>query len=69
MKKFDNEEELDGWYDEEKERLMKVYLDERDLKKDETAISVADKKYNDALRKLIAQYQVMKEKIIVGKKK
>ena len=64
--KFNTEEEIDIWYEEEKDRLMKIYLDELEGKK---PIDAAEKKYSDALKKLIVSYKDFKEKIIDPKKK
>ena len=55
------EDEIDSWYEEEKQKLMDDYLKDLEDKKDH---DVSQKKYEDKLNKLIEKYnKTMEEKI------
>lgn len=55
------EEEIDAWYEEEKQKCMDDYLKEVEITKD---YERAEKKYEDKLNKIISKYnQLMSEKI------
>jgi len=56
-----DEEEIDSWYEEEKQKCMDDYLKEVETTKNHEE---AEKKYNDKLNKIINKYnQLMAEKL------
>ena len=59
------EEEIDSWYEEEKQKCMEEYLKNIETTKDHEE---AEKKYNDKLNKLIDKYNQLMAKAIQGKK-
>ena len=55
------EEEIENWYEEEKQKGMDDYLKEIEEKKDH---DISQKKYEDRLQKTIAKYnKLMEDKI------
>lgn len=59
-----DEEEIDMWYEEEKQKCMDDYLKEIESGNHDDA----EKKYNERLGKLIAKYNSMMTDAIQGKK-
>lgn len=54
-----NEEEINDWYEEEKERIMEVYLEELKAKKDHDQ---AEKRFNIYMEKAVKKYNDLMEK-------
>ena len=59
------EEEIDGWYEEEKQKFMEEYLKNIETTKN---YEEAEKRYNDRLNKLIDKYNQLMIEAIQGRK-
>ncbi len=60
-----DDEEIDSWYEEEKQKCLDEYLREIETSKNHEE---AEKRYNDKLGRLIGKYNQMMEKRLEGKK-
>ena len=60
------EDEIDGWYEEEKQKIMDDYLKNIEDGKNKV---VSEKKYRDKLAKTIARYNKLMDEKLTKKKK
>ena len=54
-----DEEDIDSWYDEEKEKLLEEYMKTLDGKKEKKE---AEKKYKERMKKIREKYEMLYEK-------
>lgn len=60
-----DEEEIDNWYEEEKQKCMEGYLKDTETTKNHEE---AEKKYDNMLNKIMAKYNKLMEEKLQNKK-
>lgn len=64
--RFKTEEEIEEWFNEEKQKLEKEFLDR--INKDKTKIPQHREKFDAGLRRLLAKYEAEHHKLLESQK-